>query len=524
MLRGDVTSAFSVELKARPDDLGLEIEGFGPVKFPVTPAKARKLIELGQPARFGRGEETVTDPDVRDTWEIPRHRVRATWNPAMLHVILTTIKEELGLPDGAELMVGRNEEWKAYRGSATTLSLVAFYADCQHEVLHVQSGYLLDHEYTSRALGWTRLRAPTPPACPCCGQRPSGPATRPSSSAWALDELAAMVATGDRAGAREAANTLRLFWDGAVRGLTSVEKGPVSELLAKALRTADAVENRETATMLLRPFSVENLAVSHAGPFAATVVDHGHEWTADLLQAWFTGRQPTWAYTGTERQRWVSERLRSLGMALDTAGGAAGDTARLMLELSALRARLDVPVRADGDWSISLPPGGCTCDTCATLKAFLSNSLPPADVRVAARRAMEPPRLNAMRCPPRGEPREVAGQSVVERAQAAALGGCAAEVGCAAAGRSHDGDHEVEQFAGAGEGACPSVGRPRGGAQSSCRDEHAELVAEQREGAHRERYGVGPFVDGDAEPAQWRGDAGERRREVLDSRRPDEEQ
>ena len=56
MLRGAETSAFSVELKARPDDLALEVEGFGAVKFPVTAAKARKLIELGQPARFGRGE------------------------------------------------------------------------------------------------------------------------------------------------------------------------------------------------------------------------------------------------------------------------------------------------------------------------------------------------------------------------------------------------------------------------------------------------------------------------------------
>ena len=46
----------------------------------MTPAKARKLLGLGQPARFGRGEETVTDPDVRDTWEIPRHLVRAEWN------------------------------------------------------------------------------------------------------------------------------------------------------------------------------------------------------------------------------------------------------------------------------------------------------------------------------------------------------------------------------------------------------------------------------------------------------------
>jgi len=62
---------------AKTDDLSLEVEGFGHVKFPVTPAKARKLLGLGQPARFGRGEQTVTDPDVRDTWEIPKHLIRA---------------------------------------------------------------------------------------------------------------------------------------------------------------------------------------------------------------------------------------------------------------------------------------------------------------------------------------------------------------------------------------------------------------------------------------------------------------
>jgi 2OG-Fe(II) oxygenase superfamily len=192
MLRGEETSAFSVELKARPDDLTLEVEGFGAVKFPVTAAKARKLIELGQPARFGRGEETVTDPGVRDTWEIPKKLVHATWNAPMLAVILATVKEELGLPAGAELtadlhsllvyepnqfflahqdsekddamvgtlvvtlpssyaggdlMVGHNEEWKAYRGSKTELSLVAFYADCQHEVLRVKSGYRITLTY-----------------------------------------------------------------------------------------------------------------------------------------------------------------------------------------------------------------------------------------------------------------------------------------------------------------------------------------------------------------------------------------
>ena len=204
-LRGDAQAAFSVELTAKPDDLSLEVEGFGHVRFPVTPAKARKLLGLGQPARFGRGEATVTDPDVRDTWEIPKHLVRAEWNDATLKDILATVKEELGLPNAAELtadlhsllvyetnqhflahqdsekddsmvgtlvvtlpssyaggdlMVGHNEEWKAYRGSKTALSLVAFYADCRHEVLKVESGYritltynLLLHGDTSRPPG-----------------------------------------------------------------------------------------------------------------------------------------------------------------------------------------------------------------------------------------------------------------------------------------------------------------------------------------------------------------------------------
>ena len=56
-LRGDAQAAFSVELTARTDDLSLEVEGFGHVKFPVTPAKARKLLGLGhRPVRPWRGD------------------------------------------------------------------------------------------------------------------------------------------------------------------------------------------------------------------------------------------------------------------------------------------------------------------------------------------------------------------------------------------------------------------------------------------------------------------------------------
>jgi predicted 2-oxoglutarate/Fe(II)-dependent dioxygenase YbiX len=122
----------------------------------------------------------------------PKHLVRAGWDDATLTDILATVKEELRLPHaaeltadlhslliyepnqfflvhqdsekddsmvgtlvvtlpssyaGGELMVGHNEEWKAYRGSKTALSLVAFYADCRHEVLRVTSGYRITLTY-----------------------------------------------------------------------------------------------------------------------------------------------------------------------------------------------------------------------------------------------------------------------------------------------------------------------------------------------------------------------------------------
>jgi predicted 2-oxoglutarate/Fe(II)-dependent dioxygenase YbiX len=258
-LGGEVKSASSAEMTAAMDDLSLHVEGIGRVRFPLTPAKVRKLIEFGEPARFGRGAQTLTDPDVRDTWEIPKDLVSAVWNDASLTDILTKVKDELGLPHraeltadlhsflvyepdqfflahqdsekddsmgatlvvtlpstyaGGELIVGRDEDLKAYRGSRSALSLVAFYADCRHEVRPVKSGYrialtynlllrgdtsrpegdagtiaeltgllrehfstpaprylrgqatdvpnrlvyLLDHEYTPRALSWGRLK------------------------------------------------------------------------------------------------------------------------------------------------------------------------------------------------------------------------------------------------------------------------------------------------------------------------------------------------------------------------------
>jgi len=63
-LLGDAKTASSVEQTARMDDLRLEVDGFGRVQFPITPAKARKLVGLGQPARFGRGALSRRTADI----------------------------------------------------------------------------------------------------------------------------------------------------------------------------------------------------------------------------------------------------------------------------------------------------------------------------------------------------------------------------------------------------------------------------------------------------------------------------
>jgi hypothetical protein len=57
-------------------------------------------------------------------------------------------------------------------------------------------------------------------------------------------------------------------------------------------------------------------------------------------------------------------------------GGARGDAGfgDLAADCAArLRARLALPQRAPGDWSIELPAGGCRCDLCGTLRAFLED-------------------------------------------------------------------------------------------------------------------------------------------------------
>ncbi len=176
--------AFSAQLSVPARDVRLTVAGAGPVSLPVRAPQAKRMIACARPARFGRGEQTLMDLSVRDTWEITPDQVTLTgldWD-----AILAVVRDELGLPararlragphallvygkgqfflphqdsekddtmigtllvslpsshTGGELLIEHNGKTVAYQASATEVSVAAFYADCRHEVKPVRTGY-----------------------------------------------------------------------------------------------------------------------------------------------------------------------------------------------------------------------------------------------------------------------------------------------------------------------------------------------------------------------------------------------
>ena len=62
--------AFSAQLSVPARGVRLTVAGTGPISFPVRAPQVKRMIAAARPARFGRGEQTLMDLSVRDTWEI----------------------------------------------------------------------------------------------------------------------------------------------------------------------------------------------------------------------------------------------------------------------------------------------------------------------------------------------------------------------------------------------------------------------------------------------------------------------
>ena len=187
----------------------LEVEGVGPIALPLLPVQAEQLIATAEHAPYGRGEETLTDPEVRRTWQIAPGRVRLGgrhW-PKTFNTIVARVAKGLGVTGKVEaelykLLIYdqgsffvRHRDTEKAKGMFATLIVVvpslsaggelvvrhkdrearldlrceepsdiafaAFYADCVHEVLPVTEGYRLALVYNLVRPG--RGSLPEPP-------------------------------------------------------------------------------------------------------------------------------------------------------------------------------------------------------------------------------------------------------------------------------------------------------------------------------------------------------------------------
>lgn len=176
---------------------GLSIEGLGEVSFPINDMGAKALIDVARKAPFGMGSNTIVDETVRKTWEIDAAELRFNnrhWAD-FLKKAVNKIKPELGLENdeisahlykllvyetggfflphrdtekekgmfgtmvidlpapysGGELLVsfeGITETLSFAKNAGNyQLSCAAFYADCEHEVCPVTSGYRVSLVY-----------------------------------------------------------------------------------------------------------------------------------------------------------------------------------------------------------------------------------------------------------------------------------------------------------------------------------------------------------------------------------------
>jgi 2OG-Fe(II) oxygenase superfamily len=221
------SGTFSAQITAPADGLIVEVDGVGAVRSRVGAPLAKKLIAAARPAMFGRGEQTLTDTSVRDTWEITPDLVTLS-GPAWvstLRAVLDDVRDELGLPPttmlraelhsmlvyakgqfflphqdseqddamvgtlvvslpsvhtGGELVVTHGPQSVTYRAPREELSFVAFYADCRHEVRPVKSGHrvTLTFNLLADSEGDGPGTGPVPGLVNCLTEHFSTPVTR----------------------------------------------------------------------------------------------------------------------------------------------------------------------------------------------------------------------------------------------------------------------------------------------------------------------------------------------------------
>jgi len=171
--------------------LRLTVAGVGTISLPLLPVQAQDLIRVADPAPYGRGTETLVDPEVRRTWQIDAARVTlggTRWSEDLAGVV-ERVRQGLGVQSaiaadlyklllyaagsffvphrdtekapgmfatlvvvlpgeysGGELVIrhhGQSVSVDLQCDEPSAAAFAAFYADCVHEVRPVAEGYRL---------------------------------------------------------------------------------------------------------------------------------------------------------------------------------------------------------------------------------------------------------------------------------------------------------------------------------------------------------------------------------------------
>lgn len=172
----------------------VEVDGVGPVAFPLLESQGQALRARATPAPFGRGTQTVVDLTVRRAGQYAPEQVQHGGLDDVLDSIVDEARRELGLPPetratlyklliygpgdfflphrdtekepgmvatlvltlpgrwtGGELLVAHQDEGAALLSCparANRLAWAAFYCDCEHELRPVTSGHRLALVYS----------------------------------------------------------------------------------------------------------------------------------------------------------------------------------------------------------------------------------------------------------------------------------------------------------------------------------------------------------------------------------------
>jgi predicted 2-oxoglutarate/Fe(II)-dependent dioxygenase YbiX len=184
-------SAFLAKGQSEFAMLGMQIEGMGSVPLPLNESIAKQIIGIAQQAPYGKGHETLVDTNVRNTWEIEPPLI-AYSNKKLASIvtnIVAELKEQLGIEhlqidanfykllvyepgsfflkhkdsekekgmfgsliltlpstySGGEFVIefGGKKETIVHNQKDECINWVAFYADCDHEILPITEGYRL---------------------------------------------------------------------------------------------------------------------------------------------------------------------------------------------------------------------------------------------------------------------------------------------------------------------------------------------------------------------------------------------